>query len=66
MVTMLMDYTGHIDVLDREGRSPAHVAAFNGEVECLDVLIGRGKDYLVHSFRVNRRQPGLAYRYRPI
>ena len=43
IVTMLMDYTGHVDVQDRDGRSPAHIAAFNGEAECLEILVSRGE-----------------------
>ena len=45
IVGILLDYTGHVDLQDREGRSPAHIAAFNGEVECLEILVSRGNPF---------------------
>lgn len=39
---MLLDYTAEVNVRDREGMTPAHVAAFNGELGCIKILQDRG------------------------
>ena len=43
----LLDYTRDVDVQDKEGVSPVHVAAQNGELQCLDVLHERGMKLLI-------------------
>ena len=42
---LLLDYTRDVDVQDRDGQSPAHLAAFNGELDCLMVLNERGTQH---------------------
>ncbi len=44
-VQMLLPYTGHLDVQDQDGRSPALLAASNGELECLQLLVISGKHF---------------------
>ena len=39
---LLLDYTRDVDVQDKEGLSPMHVAATNGELKCFEVLHERG------------------------
>ena len=42
---MLLDYTAEVNIRDREGMTPAHVAAFNGELGCIKILQDRGMLY---------------------
>ncbi len=42
VLKVLLDYTRDVDVQDREGQSPAHLAAFHGETECIEILAERG------------------------
>ena len=41
-VRELLQYVTDLDCMDNYGQSPAHLAAFNGEVECMKLLIGYG------------------------
>ena len=43
VLCLILDYTRSIiNAGDQEGQSPAHMAAFHGEVDCLEVLTDRG------------------------
>ena len=39
-----MDHGADLNLTDRQGRTPAHFACFNGHVRCLRLLIVRGAD----------------------
>ena len=43
VMQLLMDYSRELDVQDRDGQTAAHLAAYNGEVKCLQSLADRGK-----------------------
>jgi ankyrin repeat protein len=38
----LLQYTPEVNIRDREGQTPAHVAAFNGELGCIKMLQDKG------------------------
>lgn len=39
---LLLTYTDQVNVKDKDGQSPAHLAAFNGELRCLKLLSEKG------------------------
>ena len=39
---LLLEYTDQVNEKDRDGQTPAHLAAFNGESNCLRVLSEKG------------------------
>ena len=43
MVCLLLSHMPDIDINDRCQKTPAHYAAYNGEVLCLEVLANSGK-----------------------
>jgi len=43
---LLLQYTNQVNVKDRDGQTPAHLAAFNGELTCLKILNENGMVYL--------------------
>ena len=42
-VQLLIDVMSDINIQDKDGQTAAHLAAFNGEVECMKVLIQYGE-----------------------
>lgn len=42
-VDLLIDFDVDVDCQDRDGMAPIHVAAFQGELECLKSLADKGK-----------------------
>ena len=42
VLQVLLQFTTDFDIPDKQMQTPAHVAAFNGEVECLQTLYDRG------------------------
>ena len=41
---VLLQYTPEVNIRDRDGQTPAHVAAFNGELGCIKMLQDKGLD----------------------
>lgn len=39
---LLLTYTDQVNVKDKDGQTPAHLAAFNGELRCLKLLAEKG------------------------
>lgn len=39
---LLLKHVENVNVKDRDGQTPAHLAAFNGEVKCLKLLAEKG------------------------
>lgn len=50
----LLQYTPEVNIRDRDGQTPAHVAAFNGELGCIKMLQDKGSQlqHLLES-RIN-------------
>lgn len=42
VLELLLGYTREVDTQDSDGQSPAHVAAYNGELHCLQLLNDKG------------------------
>lgn len=42
---LILDYTAEVNIRDRDGLTPAHVAALNGELGCIKILQDRGMPY---------------------
>ena len=42
ILSLLLEYTCEVDTQDRDGQTPTHIAALNGEVECLKILYDKG------------------------
>ena len=53
VMQLLMDYSRELDVPDRDGQTAAHLAAYNGEVKCLQSLADRGKLLLLFYLAPN-------------
>lgn len=43
MLELLLDHTTELDIPDSDGQTAAHIAAYNGEVKCLEILYDRGE-----------------------
>lgn len=64
-LSLLLKYTDQVNVKDRDGQTPAHLAAFNGEVKCLKILSEKG-EYLrmsVYSRMSIRKQKIFCLKY---
>jgi len=42
-LALLLKHTDNVNVKDKDGQTPAHLAAFNGELKCLKLLAENGK-----------------------
>ena len=49
-IQLLADVMPDINIADKDGQTAAHLAAFNGEDECLKVLIENGEEILEKLF----------------
>ena len=54
VLQLLLDYTRDFDLKDVDGRTPSHIAAFHGEVKCLEILVDKGQ-WQVKSRNTRRR-----------
>ncbi len=43
VLQLLLEHVDCIDIPDKDGQTPAHIAAFNGELECLKLLLDKGE-----------------------
>ncbi len=42
VIKILVDFVEDVDATDKEGQSACHIAGFQGEVDCLQVLAENG------------------------
>ena len=40
---LLLQHTDQVNLKDKDGQTPAHLAAFNGETRCIKLLSENGK-----------------------
>ena len=46
VILILLDFTREVNIPDRDGQTPAHIAAANGEVQCLEILADKGNIFI--------------------
>ena len=42
VLELLLDHTREVDTQDKDGLSPVHTAAYNGELQCIALLNDKG------------------------